>query len=100
MASEMKSQHCCYKAMEAHQPINDVANHLGTLVLGCLSGVAGVAAQTQSWCASGGLKKRCGQKFVHFNEDQGPQCLEQLGGQGLPCVTHGPPGALSAGSRY
>ena len=34
---------------------------------------------------------------MHFNEVQGPQCLEQLGEQGLPCVTHRPPRGLRTG---
>ena len=46
-----------------------------------------MAARTQCWCACSGSKKRCGQKFMQFNEVQGLQCLEQLGGQGLP-VSH------------
>ena len=34
---------------------------------------------------------------MHFNEVQGPQCLEQLGKQGLACVTLGPLKGLQTG---
>ena len=56
-----------------------------------------MAAQTWCWCACSGPKKRYVQIFMHFNEVQGPQCLEQLGKQGLACVTHGPLRGLQTG---
>ena len=57
------------------EPSKDVADCLGLL----------------GWCDRRGSMNtalvwvvRCGQKFVPFNEVQGLQCLEQLGGEGSP----------------